>query len=68
MDKIKINGSWITEDNEIKEEVCRAFQVLLSTLGDRRPSISGLSFERLDDIEVAGLEKPFLEEEVFGAF
>ncbi|RVW85838.1 hypothetical protein CK203_035302 [Vitis vinifera] len=31
MDKIKINGSWITEDGEIKEEVCRAFQVLFST-------------------------------------
>ena len=25
LSKIKINGSWITEDSAIKEEVCRAF-------------------------------------------
>ena len=67
MAKIKINGSWITEDCEIKEEVRRAFQLLLSTSGDWQPSIRGLSFEGLDDFEVAGLEKPFSEEKVFGA-
>ena len=38
MAKIKINGSWITEDCEIKEEVRRAFQLLLSTSGDWQPS------------------------------
>ena len=46
----------------MKEEVCRAFQVLFSTSRNRHPSISGLSFERLEDVEVVGLEKPFSRE------
>ena len=53
--------------SEIREEVSRDFQLLLSTLGDWRSSLSGLSFESLDDFEVAGLEMPFEEEEVYKA-
>ena len=67
MPKVKVNGTWITEDNDIKEEVGRVFQKLLSTTGEWRPNLSGLSFERLDSMEVEGLEKPFIEEEIFGA-
>ena len=58
---------WITKDIEIKEEVRRAFQLLLSTNSDERPNLSELSFERLEDFEVIGLEKPLMEEEVFEA-
>nr|CAN74793.1 hypothetical protein VITISV_000043 [Vitis vinifera] len=65
--RLKINGVWITKDIEIKEEVRRAFQLLLSTNSDERPNLSELSFERLEDFEVIGLEKPFMEEEVFEA-
>ena len=67
MVRVKINGTWIIDDSEIKEEVSRAFQLLLSTNGDWRPCISGLFFERLENLEVEGLEKPFTKEEVFGA-
>ena len=65
--RIKINGSWITKDSAIKEEVCIAFQVLFSTSGEWCPSINGLSFEKLEDTKVAKLEKPFSKEGVFGA-
>ena len=54
MDRIKINGRWITEDNGIKEEECRAFQKLLSATDEWRPNLSGLSFERLGSMEVEG--------------
>ena len=54
MDRIKINGRWITEDNGIKEEECRAFQKLLSAIDEWRPNLSGLSFERLGSMEVEG--------------
>ena len=64
MARIKINGMWITEDNEIKDEVSRAFQKLLSTIDEWRSNLSGLSFERLGSMEVEGLEKPFTEEEI----
>ena len=65
--KKKVNGTWITEDNDIKEEVGRAFQNLLSATSEWRPSLSGLSFERLDSTKAEGLEKPFIKEEIFGA-
>ena len=54
MDKIKINGRWIAEDNGIKEEVSRAFQKLLSATDEWRPNLSGLFFERLGSMEVEG--------------
>ena len=34
---------------------------------DWKPSIDGLNFERLEEVDVEGLEKPFSKEEVFGA-
>ncbi|RVW41716.1 Transposon TX1 uncharacterized 149 kDa protein [Vitis vinifera] len=52
---------WFTEEIEIKEEVSRAFQGLLSDPDGWKPNIDGLNFERLD---VEGLEKPFSKEEV----
>ncbi|RVX01630.1 hypothetical protein CK203_024423 [Vitis vinifera] len=55
------NTRWFTEEIEIKEEVSRAFQGLLSDPDGWKPNIDGLNFERLD---VEGLEKPFSKEEV----
>ena len=43
----------------------RAFQGLLADPGDWKSSIDGLNFERLEDLDVEGLEKPFSEEEVY---
>ena len=65
--RVKVNGRWFTEESEIKEEVSRAFQGLLVDPGDWKLSIDGLVFERLEELDVEGLEKPFSEEEVFGA-
>ena len=65
--RVKVNGRWFTKDSEIKEEVSRAFQGLLSNPGGWKPYIDGLIFERLKGLDVEGLEKPFTEEEVFGA-
>ena len=47
MDKIKINGVWFSEENEIKEGVVKAFRSLLSNPRDWRP-LSGLQFETLE--------------------
>ena len=65
--RIKVNGRCLTKESEIKEEVSRAFQGLLADLGDWKPSIDGLNFKRLEEVDVEGLEKPFSKEEVFGA-
>ena len=34
MARVKINGAWFTKENIIKEEVGKAFQMLLSTTSD----------------------------------
>ena len=42
VDRIKINGEWLTEENDIREGIANAFKTLLSNPGEWRPSVSGL--------------------------
>ena len=39
-----MNGSWLNEENEIKDGAVGAFQNLLTEVGEWRPIIGGLSF------------------------
>ena len=65
--KIKISGSWVIEERDIKDGVVQVFHSLLSKTDEWRPRCNGLQVGVLEG-EVAGmLEAPFLEEEVFGA-
>ena len=59
MAQVKINGVWLTEENEIKEGVVNEFKLLLSVVGGWRPNISGLSLARLEAVERVRLEEPF---------
>ena len=65
--RVKVNEMCLTEESEIKEEVSRIFQGLLADPGDWKPGRDGLNFERLEEVEVEGLEKPFSKDEVFEA-
>ncbi|KAJ9682618.1 hypothetical protein PVL29_018523 [Vitis rotundifolia] len=67
VDRIKINGAWLTEENGIREGIANAFRLLLSNPGDWRPSVSGLQFDTLESLDASALEIPFTEEEVFNA-
>ncbi|WKA10977.1 hypothetical protein VitviT2T_028516 [Vitis vinifera] len=67
MSKLKVNGCWHLEENNLKNSVVGAFQMLYSEEEGWCPSIDGLSFIGLDNSEAKGLENPFLEEEVFVA-
>ena len=67
LNRIKVNGRCLTEESEIKEEIGRNFQELLTDPGDWKPSIDRLIFERLEVRDVERLEKPFSEKEVFEA-
>ena len=62
--KMKVNGCWHTEENELKASVVRASYNLFSK---EEGSIDRLSFEGLDSSEVEKLKLTFLEEEVFVA-
>ena len=65
--RVKVNERWLTEESEIKEEVRRVFKGLLANLNGWKPTIDGLIFKRLEELDVEGLEKPFSEEKIFGA-
>ena len=65
--RVKVNERWLTEESEIKEEVRRVFKGLLADLNGWKPTIDGLIFKRLEELDVEGLEKPFSEEKIFGA-
>ena len=67
LSKLKVNGCWHSEENNLKNSVVGAFQKLYSEEEGWRPSIDRLSFMGLDNSEVEGLENPFPEEEVFAA-
>ncbi|KAL6332093.1 hypothetical protein AAG906_020774 [Vitis piasezkii] len=65
--KIKINGSWVTEERDIKDGVVQAFHSLLLETDEWRPKCNGLQVGGLEREAAAMLEAPFSEEEVFGA-
>ena len=67
LSKLKVNGCWHTEENDLKNSVVGAFQKLYSEEGGWRPCIDGLSFMRLASSEAEGLKIPCSEEEVFAA-
>ena len=60
--RIRINGAWFTEGQEMKEGIVSAFENLLTASGGWKPNSNDLSFDRIDPREARELEKPFLEE------
>ena len=67
LSKVKVNGCWYTEENDLKDSVVGAFHNLYSEEGEWFPYIDGLSFMELDSNEVERLSFLFSEEEVFAA-
>ena len=65
--KIKINGSWVTEERDIKNGVVQVFHSFLSKIEEWRPRCNGLQVGLREGEDAAMLEAPFSEEEVFGA-
>ncbi|RVX12604.1 Transposon TX1 uncharacterized 149 kDa protein [Vitis vinifera] len=51
----------------VQEGVVNEFKAMLSSARGWRPSIRGLSFERLEAVDAASLEEPFSEQEVMEA-
>ena len=67
LSKLKVDGCWHLEENNLKNSVVGAFQKLYSEEEGWCPCIDGLSFLGSVSSEAKGLEIPFSEEEVFAA-
>ncbi|RVX21330.1 hypothetical protein CK203_002101 [Vitis vinifera] len=58
--KIKVNGIWLLEDQEIQRGVMRAYQNLLSDPGGWHPSMNSLEFDRIGLRRQLGWRRCFL--------
>ena len=65
--RMRFNGVWVKEEENLQQKIVLAFQTLLTDPGDWRANVEGLSFCSMNDQEAAMSEEPFLEEEIVGA-
>ncbi|KAL6343074.1 hypothetical protein AAG906_017886 [Vitis piasezkii] len=64
LDKIKVNGVWLTEKQDVRERLANAFHQLLLEDSSWKADIEGLHLEHLSIQEAESLELPFSEEEI----
>ena len=64
LDKIKVNGVWLTEEQDVREGLANAFHQLLLEDSGWKTDIEGLHLEHLSIQEAESLELPFSEEEI----
>ena len=67
LERIKINGEWLLEEQEIREGIASTFQSLLSEDMGWKADIGGLRLDQISQQEAETLERPFTEEEIYVA-
>ncbi|RVW23310.1 putative ribonuclease H protein [Vitis vinifera] len=67
LERMKINGVWLTEEKEMREGIVSAFQQVLSEEPGWRADVEGLHFQCLSSSEAENLEVQFSEEEIQAA-
>ena len=64
INKVKINGRWLTEDTAIQKGIVDEFKGQLSESGGWRPAFPNISLEELGTEDAGSLEVRFSEEEI----
>ncbi|RVW75183.1 hypothetical protein CK203_053881 [Vitis vinifera] len=67
MDRIKVSGVWLSEEQEVRTGIVDAFQQLLTEDLEWKADIGGLILNQISQQEADTLELPFMEEEVHSA-
>ena len=67
MCKVRINGVWLTEEQDIRLGMGNAFKCLLTKSRDWQPSSEGIRFANIVSKVAASLEQSFLEVEILKA-
>ena len=65
--KMKINGQFITGEEQLRLRITKAFEAMLADSGEWRANLEGLHFSRLNALEANNLELQFMETEVINA-
>ncbi|RVW22709.1 hypothetical protein CK203_103837 [Vitis vinifera] len=63
MERIKISGVWLSEEQEVRTGIVDAFQRLLTEDSEWKADIGGLNLNQISQQEADTLELPFMEEE-----
>ncbi|RVW29756.1 hypothetical protein CK203_089329 [Vitis vinifera] len=64
LERIKINGEWLLEEQEIREGIANAFKNLLSEDTGWKADIGRLQFDQISQQEAENLERPFTKDEI----
>ncbi|RVW82268.1 LINE-1 reverse transcriptase-like [Vitis vinifera] len=64
LERIKINGEWFLEEQEIREGIANAFKNLLSEDTGWKADIGSLQLDQISQQEAVILERPFTEDEI----
>ena len=64
LDKIKINGVWLTKEQDVREGVANAYHQMLSENAEWKADIGGLQLDHPSLQEAENSKLPFSEEEV----
>ena len=67
MDKIKVNGIWLSEEQEVRTRIADAFKQLLTEDLEWKADIGGLNLNQISHQEAEILAFPFSEDEVHSA-
>ncbi|RVW13169.1 Transposon TX1 uncharacterized 149 kDa protein [Vitis vinifera] len=67
LDRVKIDGVWLEENQEVREGIANAFQQRLSEEVGWKADIEGIQLDRISHQEAESLEVPFSEDEIHSA-
>ncbi|WJZ90957.1 hypothetical protein VitviT2T_010072 [Vitis vinifera] len=67
LDRIKVNGEWLVEEQKVREEVVNSFQQMLSEDMDWKADIGRIQMDCISRQEAESLEIPFTENEIYSA-
>ncbi|RVW48874.1 LINE-1 retrotransposable element ORF2 protein [Vitis vinifera] len=67
LDRVKIDGVWLEENQEVREGIANAFHQRLSEEVGWKADIEGIQLDRISHQEAESLEIPFSENEIHSA-
>nr|CAN66460.1 hypothetical protein VITISV_035842 [Vitis vinifera] len=65
LDRIKVNGEWLSEEQEVRKEIVNSFQQMLSEDMEWKADIGRIQIDHISRQEAESLEVPFTKNEIY---